>query len=126
MARLLKKKPASEKIKKSSADDSGAALTVKNGAAPKRVPVPGGGAEGGKRSAAPAKKAPGLKLKNKYLDQALQFLREVRVELKKVTWPSRKQTIGSTVVVIVLVMILSFFLGAVDIGLSSLDGVILH
>ncbi|MDX9785360.1 MAG: preprotein translocase subunit SecE [Desulfobacterales bacterium] len=61
-----------------------------------------------------------------YTDKAMQFLREVRVELKKVAWPSRTQAIGSTVVVIVLVMILSFFLGAVDIGLSSLVRVVLQ
>jgi preprotein translocase subunit SecE len=126
MARLLKKKPASEKIKKSSPDDPGSYLAVKNGAAAKRAPVSGGVADGSRRSAVPTRRASGSKLKNKYIEQALQFLREVRVELKKVTWPSRKQTIGSTVVVIVLVMILSFFLGAVDIGLSSLVGVILH
>jgi preprotein translocase subunit SecE len=42
------------------------------------------------------------------------------VELKKVTWPSRKQTMGSTVVVLVLVIIISLFLGVVDFGLSSL------
>ncbi len=66
------------------------------------------------------------KLKKGYLDKGLQFLREVKVELKKVTWPSRKQTIGSTVVVIVLVIIISFFLGIVDIGLSSLIRVVLQ
>ncbi len=60
------------------------------------------------------------------VEKSLQFLREVKVELKKVTWPSRKQTIGSTVVVIVLVMIISFFLGAVDVGLSSLVKVVLQ
>ena len=51
--------------------------------------------------------------------RALQFLREVKIELKKVTWPSRKQTLGSTLVVIVLVFIISVFLGIVDIGLST-------
>lgn len=61
-----------------------------------------------------------FKINNKYVDQALQFLREVKVELKKVAWPSRKQTMGSTIVVIVLVLLVSFFLGVVDIGLSSL------
>ncbi len=66
------------------------------------------------------------KLKKGYLDKILQFLREVKVELKKVTWPSRKQTIGSTVVVIVLVIVVSLFLGIVDIGLSSLIRVILR
>ena len=52
--------------------------------------------------------------------KSMQFLREVRVELKKVTWPSRKQTVGSTVVVLVLVFIISIFLGGVDFILSSL------
>jgi preprotein translocase subunit SecE len=61
-----------------------------------------------------------------FIEKSIQFLREVKIELKKVTWPSRKQTIGSTVVVIVLVMIISFFLGAVDIGLSSLVKVVLQ
>ncbi|MBI5591096.1 MAG: preprotein translocase subunit SecE [Deltaproteobacteria bacterium] len=66
-----------------------------------------------------------LKLNNKYVDQALQFLREVKVELKKVAWPSRKQAMGSTIVVIMLVLLVSFFLGIVDIGLSSLIKVVL-
>jgi preprotein translocase subunit SecE len=61
-----------------------------------------------------------FKINNKYVDQALQFLREVKVELKKVAWPSRKQAMGSTIVVIILVLLVSFFLGIVDIGLSSL------
>lgn len=59
------------------------------------------------------------------LQKSLQFLREVKVELNKVTWPTRKQTIGSTLVVIILVIIISFFLGIVDIGLSSLIGVVI-
>jgi len=57
---------------------------------------------------------------NRYIANSIQFLREVRVELKKVTWPTRKQTIGSTIAVIVLVLIISLFLGLIDIGLSSL------
>ncbi|MBW2617310.1 MAG: preprotein translocase subunit SecE [Deltaproteobacteria bacterium] len=49
-----------------------------------------------------------------------QFFREVKVELKKVTWPSRKEAITSTSVVVVLVIIASIFLGLVDLGLSRL------
>ena len=64
--------------------------------------------------------------KTNFLTAAIQFLREVKVELKKVTWPSRKQTIGSTVVVIALVMLISLFLGVVDIGLSSLIRIVLQ
>ena len=60
------------------------------------------------------------------LQKSLQFLREVKVELKKVTWPSRKQTLGSTLVVIILVIIISLFLGVVDIGLSGIIRAILQ
>ncbi len=67
-----------------------------------------------------AERAAALKKKENIFNKAIQFLREVKVELKKVVWPTRKQTIGSTVVVIILVMIISFFLGVVDIGLSNL------
>ena len=55
-----------------------------------------------------------------FLAKTREFLREVKVELKKVTWPSRKETVASTAVVIILVVIISSFLGLVDMGLSSL------
>ena len=53
-------------------------------------------------------------------DAAIQFLREVKTELKKVTWPSRKDTLSGTVVVLVAVLIIAVFLGIVDSGLSGL------
>lgn len=46
--------------------------------------------------------------------KGLEFFQEARVELEKVVWPSKPQTIASTGVVIVIVMILSFFLGIAD------------
>ena len=64
--------------------------------------------------------------KQNIFQKAIQFLREVKVELKKVTWPSRKQTIGSTLVAIVLVMIISLFLGVVDMSLTSLIQLVLQ
>jgi preprotein translocase subunit SecE len=67
----------------------------------------------------PKKVSPEGKLAAK-LHDGLQFLREVNVELKKVTWPTRQQTVGLSMVVIVLVFIISLFLGVIDIGLSSL------
>jgi preprotein translocase subunit SecE len=66
------------------------------------------------------------KPKDNIFTKTAQFLREVKVELKKVTWPSRKQTIGSTAVVIALVMIISLFLGVVDFGISSLIRIVLQ
>ena len=77
-----------------------------------------------KRSAAVGLAA--VKPKDNIFTKTKQFLREVKVELKKVTWPSRKQTIGSTAVVIALVMIISLFLGVVDFGISNLIRIVLQ
>jgi preprotein translocase subunit SecE len=52
-------------------------------------------------------------------EKILQFLREVRVEVKKVTWPTRKETLASTVVVLVTTFIIGAFLGVVDFLLST-------
>jgi len=50
--------------------------------------------------------------------QFRQYLREVVYELRKVVWPSRKETIATTSVVIVIVIISGLFLGIVDFLLS--------
>ena len=43
-----------------------------------------------------------------------RFLREVKLELKKVSWPSRREISGSTGVVIVSVAISALYLGIID------------
>lgn len=53
-----------------------------------------------------------------------QYLREVVYELRRVVWPSRKETIGSTSVVLVIVIICGIFLGIVDLVLSRLIRVV--
>jgi len=58
-------------------------------------------------------------IKEKF-ETAKQFLREVKTELKKVTWPSRKDALSGTLVVLVAVFIIATFLGIVDSGLSNL------
>jgi preprotein translocase subunit SecE len=51
--------------------------------------------------------------------QALtDYIRDVRVEMNKVSWPSRTELRDSTLVVIVMVIIISIFIGIVDRGLS--------
>ena len=55
----------------------------------------------------------------------LQFLQEVQLELKKVVWPTRKDTIASTSVVLIIVIIIAFFLGLIDLGLTRIIRVIL-
>ena len=59
------------------------------------------------------------------IDKISQFLREVRIELSKVTWPTRKDTIASTSVVLVIVILIAAFLGIVDLGLSRLMRILL-
>jgi preprotein translocase subunit SecE len=54
-----------------------------------------------------------------------QFLKEARVELKKVTWPSKRDAIAGTVVVLITVFICALFLGIVDSLLSELMKIIL-
>ena len=48
------------------------------------------------------------------------FFEEAQVELKKITWPSRKETYQTCAAVMVLVLVMSLFLGIVDLGLSKL------
>ena len=129
MARLQRKKPPAFKKKKPDLEEGQAV-------APAQAPAINGGSvatvkEVRKQSApAPVRrpmsepKSPGKV--GQWIERAVQFLREVKIELKKVTWPSRKQTLGSTAVVIILVMIVSLFLGVVDVGLSSLIRVVLQ
>ena len=49
-----------------------------------------------------------------------EFFEEVKLELKKVVFPTKKEVIGSTWVVIITVLICALFLGVVDIGLGRL------
>jgi len=43
-----------------------------------------------------------------------KFLKEVKLEMKKVTWPNRKEVSGATWVVIFTVMVVALFIGVVD------------
>lgn len=124
MGRLQRKKTPSRKKKREDVAVSGADKTPMTGQGP-GVSAPDSSETQKRRQPFKTTKVAKIKKKNTYIDKATQFLREVKVELKKVTWPSRKQTIGSTLVVIVLVMIISLFLGVVDIGLSGLVRVVL-
>ena len=48
------------------------------------------------------------------LEQIQLFFRESYAELQKVTWISRKEVMGSTVVIIILIGILSVFVALID------------
>ncbi|MBI5750066.1 MAG: preprotein translocase subunit SecE [Nitrospinae bacterium] len=55
-----------------------------------------------------------------YINRLKVFLSEVKIEMKKVSWPTRKETMYTTSAVIISVFLISFFLGLVDLGLSKL------
>jgi preprotein translocase subunit SecE len=57
-----------------------------------------------------------------YIEKVTTFLQEVQAETKKVTWPSRRDVLGSTMVVIVGVFIVASFLGIIDFALSLVIG----
>jgi preprotein translocase subunit SecE len=59
------------------------------------------------------------------MQKIIKFLSEAKTELKKVTWPSSKQTMASTLVVIIIVFIVSIYLGIIDFGLAKLVKLIL-
>ncbi len=51
------------------------------------------------------------------MGRALQFFKDVKAELFKVVWPSRKDTLRYTITVIVFSLVVAGILGAADFGL---------
>ncbi len=68
----------------------------------------------------PEKRKDGKSSVGKYFSMAVQFLREAKIELKKVKWPTRKELLASTAMVIFLVLIAALFLGVIDFGLIKI------
>jgi len=53
-----------------------------------------------------------------WFGRARRFLAEVRVELSRVTWPTRREVYATTVVVILTSMLFGVYLWVIDLGLS--------
>ena len=126
MGRILRKKPAGLKKKKRQNDGPASAEPNRVGTTPGAAGQALSGEEAShaagttRKPQPPAVPVPAAPPADNLWTRSVQFLREVKTELKKVTWPTRKQTLGSTGVVIVLVMIISMFLGLVDMGLAGI------
>jgi preprotein translocase subunit SecE len=60
------------------------------------------------------------------IEKIKQFFNEVKIETKKVVYPNREELIGSTWVVIITVMVISLFLGVVDLALAKIVGLALR
>ena len=55
-----------------------------------------------------------------FLKDTSQFFREAKVELQKVTFPTRQETVGSTMVVLVLTVVIALYLGLSDWALAKI------
>lgn len=59
------------------------------------------------------------------LNKIIQYLKNSKDELKKVVWPTRKQLINHTLVVIFVSLVVAAFLGIIDYGLTQLIEIII-
>ena len=69
-------------------------------------------------NAKPEKKAKEKKAKKSL--GIVKFLRDLKGEFKKIVWPSKKQIINNTIVVIVAIIVIGVFIWAIDLGLAAL------
>ena len=72
------------------------------------------------RKKAPEKKGSSDRAALASVGKARQFLREAKTELKKVKWPTKKELLASTAVVIFLTLIMALYFGIVDFGLIKI------
>lgn len=77
--------------------------------------------QGADRPAAPdrARPAPRDEITKKRVGPRT-YLREVRAELKKVAWPTRKEVVNSTIVVLIAVVFMTTLIFGFDYGASQL------
>jgi preprotein translocase subunit SecE len=48
------------------------------------------------------------------MNKSVEFLKETRMEMKKVTWPTREEALNYTVAIVVISAAVAFFLGGLD------------
>ena len=53
------------------------------------------------------------------------FFKDVKLEMAKVSWPTKNELMGSTIIVLVSLAILSAFIGACDLVLSKIVNIIM-
>ena len=57
--------------------------------------------------------------------ELLQFFEESKVEIKKVVWPTRKETVTTCIAVLVVSVVIALYLGVVDLAFSKIVEVVL-
>ena len=115
MSTNKKYKKGTKKTKKSKADNNSKSAAVSSGDSKIK----------NKGQQLPTKKASESKPKKQtqrvnIFKLFAQFWREAVIELKKVKWPTKKELMAATTMVIVLVLIVAFYLGVIDFGLMNI------
>ncbi|CAM2057857.1 preprotein translocase subunit SecE [Desulfovibrionales bacterium] len=54
-----------------------------------------------------------------------EYFENAKIELEKITWPTRKETVTTSIAVVVLVFVMSLFLGIVDLGMIKIVAFVL-
>ena len=89
----------------------------------RRTPNPG---VGGSNPSWPAISQNKSGKEKEVLDKIKNFFNEVKIELKKVIFPSKDEVIDSTKVVVVLVLMIAIFLGGIDLLLTKLVAMVVR
>lgn len=56
----------------------------------------------------------------KIFDQGITFVKEAYIELKKVSWLSKKEVIATTIIVIIFVVIVAIYVASIDFILTRI------
>lgn len=56
----------------------------------------------------------------KSITQVFQFFKEVKAEMAKVKWPTVPDFIGATIIVLIIMVVFSIYLGAIDYAFYNL------
>jgi len=78
---------------------------------------------GTEKKAVNSKKTAGQELKESF-EKTRTFIKEVMAELKKVQWPSRRQALGETLVVLIVVIFITCLIQFYDFILNILFSVV--
>ena len=76
-------------------------------------------------SSAASKKKPEKKKKDGLIAKVSRFAKELRSEIKKIVWPTRKQVLNNTCVVAVVMAVIGGFIWIIDWVFAFVRGLIL-
>ena len=108
--RMIEREERRQKNKEKGEGGRGPGGRGPGGRVPGKPPVGGGTAGGG---AAP------VAAKQSWFRRVVEYLHEVRVEMRKVSWPTREQMIVFTAVTMITSVVLTFVIFGLDFGLKT-------